>query len=746
MATLYSRAGGLRSNQGENLAQSKTADVAANKSNNGPTEPSGAQPGDTSKSANRASPASIDKAKDTPASPKDKTTPADALVKRIPKEVQAAVIRGLNADTSLTFETLIEGFNPQITYHAWKANMQVKNNTGLPVRLVGDYFLIEADKDGKAYEGVAILESSASVSTTSSYGLINNYQVGGTMWFWTPGHISMRFAGSGNRDASAKSSGQTWMMEWKFEQQTWLRDDLRSRVLVVYPEVCASTGSGTAKFRIVASFAPPGPGSRCKMLGHEVTAIDPEALAAVIRSGTAKPLNRILAANWLADNYAKEAVAPLVEIGKTLNHGQLCVTCLNLLRDLKGKGLEAHALDLFQDANRDSGIRSLAAMYLGSVKHEPALDLLIDAAQKPTHPVVSGASAGLALFGQTRATKVLLELLNDVNHSSRHAEIASQITRGKDPEALKGLEELASTGNLSALDALANAGLPETFPFFVDQVGKQRDQRQRDTIARGLCASGGDKALFELLKMLESEPTSAQLNAHDTTEVVRQLAKLNSPKATPRLVELAHDGNLRALQVLASSRNDSVREPLTTLAGNSKGAALRIALVGLQSHWAKESSKVFAKNLGHSDKEIVHSALTGLQASRDPRAAGRIVQLVKHQDMNIRSSASFALRELPLDGCETKVAEAILDAADDNVVSNLAEALIKAKWKDKAFTKKIGNRLALANAKRGQSGQRGLVRLLRQLSGDAMGPRDDNEYYRDPDGWSRRWVEWAMKQ
>ena len=39
-----------------------------------------------------------------------------------------------------------------------------------------------------------------------------------------------------------------------------------------------------------------------------------------------------------------------------------------------------------------------------------------------------------------------------------------------------------------------------------------------------------------------------------------------------------------------------------------------------------------------------------------------------------------------------------------------------------------------------------LVRLLRHLSGDAMGPKDDQEWYKDPEGWYRKWLGWADKQ
>ena len=38
-----------------------------------------------------------------------------------------------------------------------------------------------------------------------------------------------------------------------------------------------------------------------------------------------------------------------------------------------------------------------------------------------------------------------------------------------------------------------------------------------------------------------------------------------------------------------------------------------------------------------------------------------------------------------------------------------------------------------------------VIRLLRHLSGDAMGPATSVEFYKDRAGWVRRWAEWGRK-
>jgi hypothetical protein len=67
---------------------------------------------------------------------------------------------------------------------------------------------------------------------------------------------------------------------------------------------------------------------------------------------------------------------------------------------------------------------------------------------------------------------------------------------------------------------------------------------------------------------------------------------------------------------------------------------------------------------------------------------------------------------------------------------------VKAKWQDKTAAGEIAR-----NLERSKGDKRyHLMRLLRHLSGDAMGPADFAEFDQDADGWARRWAEWAAKQ
>jgi hypothetical protein len=71
-----------------------------------------------------------------------------------------------------------------------------------------------------------------------------------------------------------------------------------------------------------------------------------------------------------------------------------------------------------------------------------------------------------------------------------------------------------------------------------------------------------------LLQMLERAEPAAEKDSYGDG-LVRVLVEMDKPSATSRLAALARAGNLRAAQVLAQSKNDSVRAPLTDLANKS---------------------------------------------------------------------------------------------------------------------------------------------------------------------------------
>jgi HEAT repeat protein len=689
--------------------------------------------------------------------PPKKNSEPDPGPRKLPRvdqagaDVRDAVVQGLRVKGSITFGLRTENnFNRQTTYHQWTANLRLENSTRVPLALGTDLFLIEANAAGTTHEGVAVLYHSGpkAVTTNSSYGLRRTYEMrnanGNLMsYFVGGGFFNIRYGGTAPAHFGSLAADGKWPLKRTFEQMTWLRDDLRATLLLVFPEVAVRTQDGVERFRVTAYFKKPVGGEKVwELQNQRVLPLQVAPLKQILEAPENNALTKVLAANWLAEAHPREGVAPLVALGKTVNDGQLCGTCLELLAAVKGAGLGDHALELLKNKQRANGIRRLAAVYLGAVKHEAGLDALAAAAEDVDNVVAEGAITGLGQFGGPRAVKALLGLLQNSKTTRNRLHIAQSLAATKSPDAIKALQELAAKGNDSALEALAQAGLPETYPFFVELAGKAKNQRQRDLVVRGLRSAGGEKALPELLKMLKKEAPPPAFSPQQTTELVRQLSLLNTPKATPELVTLAKGGNLRALQVLAGSKNASVKAALIDLAKEAKEAALRIALQGLQTNWAKDAFEVFVKYLGHSDTRVVQKAVYGLQNGKDPRAAGLLVALLKHKDQGIRSSVSWVLNTLPLGKAASQVAQALADATDDSLTSGLVSALIKAGWKDTKLAGKLGLKLKAA---KGYT-QYDLIRLLRHLSGNAMGPKDYSEYSKDQAGWVRKWVDWAAKQ
>lgn len=713
--------------------------------------------------------------------------------------VHQAISDGVRLEGSIVFDQrTFYGYDRNTTYHQWKVDVKLRNATDLAIELGRDLFLIESNGDGSAYEGVAAFYGrEASVTGVSSYGLGHNFEVLGESgealaYLFSGNYVSVQFLHNAGPDFGSLSPGSDWPLQRTFEQGTWLRDELRQSVRLVLPELCVRTAEGKYKFRLTARFRKPrGRDSRWNLDSQELVPLRQERLRGLLLTPETNQVDKILAANWLAETYREQAVPHLVEASQPLREGQLLATCLVLLTTLNGRGLESHAIDLLRDPQFPNGVRGSAATYLAAVHHEPALELLITAARGNDNVVASRAIFALGTFGGARAGDALLALFRDQKFSGRHSEIASALARSKWPEGIRALEESAQNGNTDAMQALVQAGPPESFDFFVTMAGKlvrgewrpkaswfEQDAgnmgamgihesksagKARDWVAQGLRACGGTKALPMLLQMLERDDPPAQNSPLETDELVRVLTDLDAPEATPRLVELACAGNLRAVQVLAGSANESVRGPLAEIAQSKAGTALHIALDGLRNHWAAASVDVFAKYLNHQDEQIVGIAIDGLRKSKNRRAAVLLLPLLTQPEVSLSRRAAWALCGIPLDDALPRIAEALFQADDGMLIDDLAKALILAGWDDRTAVPRLGHKLAqirggepsaaptymggMANMSDfEEQGRYPIVRLLRALSGETMGPKDRNEFDQDPEGWVRKWVDWARRQ
>jgi len=74
-------------------------------------------------------------------------------------------------------------------------------------------------------------------------------------------------------------------------------------------------------------------------------------------------------------------------------------------------------------------------------------------------------------------------------------------------------------------------------------------------------------------------------------------------------------------------------------------------------------------------------------------------------------------------------------------LSRLVDGLIDHGWHDASAARRIADRIAT----RTDDGRYELIRLLRHLSHEAMGPEGFSEWQKEPETWTARWREWAAK-
>lgn len=632
------------------------------------------------------------------------------------------------------------GFNSSTTFHQWVPKLRLENQSAMPIEFGSNFLLFELNADSSILEGVAVFLGTSSVTTPSTYGMYHNWETNGNRMTISGSMYHMSFGAGGGSSFGSVQPGKTWQVERVLEQGTWMRDELRTGVLIVLPEARVKTKTGIEKFRTLAYFQKPTGGKTWALGNQRLIPLEKDGLQKMLEAPESTLVMRILSANFLAESHPGDAAAPLAAVAKGLNEGDLLATCLDLMTNLKGAGLGPHALTLLQKKTAPNGIRDRAARHLGAIQYAPALDLLISTARDNDRNLASAAIAALGDFGGPRAVDALLGMLKDAR-SDRHNQVAANLARTKDPRAIAALKELAGTGNPSALDALVDAGLPETFAFFVDLSKKARSREERDKITRGLRKSGKEKAFPVLLEMLEADTLAAPKNTYDVDTLVQELATLVTPTTQQRIVALARAGNLRAVQVLAQSKDESVWEPLTELSGKTTGVGLRIVMHGLSQNWPKKSADVFAKALGNPDEEVVQSAIRGLEQSKDTRTVGLLLPLLGHNKEPVRRAAGWSMQQFPAGDKIGEIAQALLKTTDDQLVAGLVKMLIDGKWQDKSAIPKLGDKLRTAK----DYTRYEVIRLLRHLSNNAMGPNNSTEYYQDPEGWARKWIDWAKK-
>jgi HEAT repeat protein len=578
-----------------------------------------------------------------------------------------------------------------------------------------------------------------------AYGL-SNYQIGytdGRVAYRKGNYLSLASNPTGtatNVRAARLASGTSQSLDAVLEQGTMLADEESEALRVVLPEMRRGAAAGGARYRLIVHFAMPSEeGKPLELDRLQWIALEPAELVELVENNDADPPTRLLAANWLAALDPESARAAVLRSTPLLNQPKVLVGYFRLLTHWQEGGMAARALELCQDPAAAADVRRLAAEYLGTVHHEPALKVLLAAARDPDDTVARGAIVGLGASGSPLALAELVAQLGDHAQRPRHLLLARTLAQASQPQALRMLEQLAVQGNQVALYALVESARPETFAFFRSRLEVEQDPERRELVLRGLRLCDSKRAepvLLELLAKEEAPPASQPL---ETSPLVRELIILHSPHLVSPLAALAQKGNLRALQVLAGCRQDTVQAPLQEQAQNGSPAARLIALSGLSLHWAWQNVAILTAALASDQSEAIIVAAQGLGRSKDLTAVPALLAVLKHPDARVRFNVAAGLVSLPANHCAAHWLDALLATEDDQVALVLVDALIHGPGKYGAVRQGLGQKL---KASQGDLGYQ-VIRLLRHLSGNAMGPESYFEYQQEPESWNEKWVKWA---
>jgi HEAT repeat protein len=682
-----------------------------------------------------------------------------------PERLRAELAAGLRVSGNVTPESHTEYFGLSYsTYQRWQIDLVLANTTPYALVLGNDLFLVESNADGSGVEGIAYFRGQKSARTLSfndgslsalgewafEYPFSNYTRVftDGSRFSRQGGRISLtvtqRSGGRHEREAAdfgRLAAGKHTPIRLTLDEGTWLRPETLAGVRVVLPEISLATADGSERLRMtVRCERPSADARRWSVARTELTPLEPLGLARIVESVDTNVVTRVFAAHWLVEREGKKAGPVLARACGTLQQGELLATALGLLSEVKAPELAEHALRLLDDGHVPNGIRHRSAVYLGAVRHAPALDALLRAAKSKDEAVAKGALEGLGGVGGAEAVKALGEVLH-ARDDERQAVAARALAETGDPAALAALQDLALKGREAAFDALVRAARPESYEGLLTLARGRVQPEWRGRLFLALGRSGGARALPVLVESLGSDPAPGANDALSTDLLVDAILETGPAASRDELVRLARAGNLRALQVLAGWNDAAARAALLEKASSASRTERLIALDGLARTWPNEGREALRVASASADVETAEAGLAGLAQTADPREVGFLLKQLERREERVRQAAASAIERLGPGPHPDEVLAAVLAASDRTCTSSLVDGLIDHEWRDPSSARRIVDRLAA----RSDDGRFELIRLLRHLSHNALGPEGFAEWKKEPEAWTQRWRDWAAK-
>lgn len=683
--------------------------------------------------------------------PSTKKTPAAPTTAKVAKPNKRALVDGLRVSGKLIGENIAEETGILGSWR-WNLNIQIFNENPVSIQMGHLLILIQTDNAATRVDGMVLCKGISrdamppclkSPNPFVSYGA-SHYRVewrDGTRENYGNGVLLEPFfpedlaANSQSFDDIPANSERKYELALNqlLENRLWREP----RVTLVFPELSPADSDGVKRTCLIVDFKKTDLASNeWKCVGWKTLDIERQRLVNLLVASETDPVIRVLAANWLVEEYPKEAREILVRASCSEKSGPLLAVCLKLLADLRGEGLEQRAVSILQDKEMPQDVRQWAAVYLGSVKYKPALALLAAAVRCDEPEVGRAAIGGLGRFGGREAGAALIDLLKDPNAAIDHAAVMLCLDAMRDPELTSPLKELAGGGNDLALEVLVEWAFPETFDFFLARFRRETETQSLELLAEGLdrtCqGTPHDKALTSVFLDLLQTPDSLSDEALEV--VVEFVLRQNPSDIIPPLTTLAREENGPALWILSVYKDDAAGQALRNLTDKAPPAVLAVILEALVNQWPKQSFNQFAMVLEHDNSVIVQLGVAGLGRSDNPAALPLLLPLVNDRDVGVRMQAIEAIARLPANQHEEEILRALLSTHDSCAAEAMVSALVKSGFHDRAAVNKLKTKLRSASTSllRYQ-----IVRLLSFIADKSQGPKSYTEFRKD----EQRWIE-----
>lgn len=652
------------------------------------------------------------------------------------------------------------------TYQRWEINLVLADSTPYELSLAKDLFLVESNPEASIFDGIAYCRGQQrkdyDIDNMSSQGSdsillsnpLNNYEIHYTDdgYFKRQGNrITYTTNDQNSRHKHKKSAiasdfgkmfpGGKTTIELTLDEGIWLKNEILASVRIILPEIDVMTKNGKERFRLTVFFSKANIDSaKWHITRQELTPLKFDELAKTFETTETNTITRIFAANWMTEIDKVKSAPIIISICQTLKQGMILATGLDLLTELKSPKLADHAMKLFSDKDSPDGIRSRAGLYLGIIQYLPALPSILSAMNDKEDLISNNAIKSAGYFRDRKAFDALSNLLMKKKDSEKATEIAEALLNTKDTSAVSVLEQLADKKNEACLNALINSKLPECFTYFQHLLHDGKHKEWRENLIRGMKICGGTKSLPELVDLLQTEKQLVESYFYPSA-LVKDIITLNPELYKQKLTDLAHKGNLCAIQVFAGWDNIYAHTMLLEIAGNGNGPGQRIALDGISENWPNESRDLLHAMLKNKNPVLVCSAIQGLKNTGDSTEIESIVPFLENNNLSISQAAASAIGELGPGKQAQTILKTLLKTDDYSIAINLSNALTEHNWKDKNAIKPLANRLKTLKGEICFP----IIQLLRHLSGNALGPDGYGQWYNKQDEWKTKWCEWAAK-